>query len=893
MKLQTCYVDKKDRLVYLTARDGNEQKCYIDKNFYPSYWQECDLGDEEAFSYFNDPVKRVYLNNCFDMKKVGKRKTFESDLELHYQYILDHVKEFEDSMPRWCFLDIETLVRNPYNLIPCKDTADYDMISAVTLYDSYTKEYTNFFLGDIINEYGDVSDVDIQILEQGERKLYNGLVKYFKEKKFDVILSWHEFDMPYLQHRAMAKYLVNFSQAISPFNKTKWGFEYEKPIGIAYVDMMNLYRKYTMNQNQSYSLDYTLEHETGKGKIYNKVDFRTLNKDVNLRNIDDVKDVVEKIEHKYDLIQFFNQMRLRAKLLWEDLAGMTINFEYHSRNSVMINNLLLIEARKQGIVLPNKGAIQSEGNDSLKKKLADEIDPAKRRQIMSKIKYGAFREIYGRGVFKDVEIVDLSSAYPQAIIDLNLSAANVRKSPENNTVAVPLYSRSDNGNNEYIDTYYFKQNDNDIFVKTVKDSLQEKADLKELIGNTNPSDSNYNLLKVKYALIKSIINSIYGVAAMGACRVADIRVTNTVTCSVRGIFYYILGVCDKDVLNKTVKSITGLDGDFYFNSVFIDTDSFAVQTNIPNIADFLNQLIIKYSTEQFGKEFKVRFDHEGCFKYILNLAKCRYRAILQTKKGLEVKSKGLQTKRADSSDFQKKYMDVLLNYCMLGVEITTNELKAVIKNGEFDKLNIKPPSKDAVFAWVEQKKKEFGNPNIYSIEKIAQPKKIRKTEYASVQIAQRAVELSNELIGFKPELNELFYIAYIKPVGYEQVEKINYYTKNRTKVTVRQLKPYLSSIGYKSETPIDDKIKQELLTYCLKNGIITKERIFVNGKPKNVVAFNVHNQADIFNKVTVDYDRMIELNFNCINNAIFTAMGWDNGNNVDEDFLLDETEEVD
>ena len=894
MKLQTCYVDKKERMVYLTTQDGHEQKCYTDNKFYPSYWQECDLGDEEAFSYFNDPVKRIYLNNCFDMKKIGKRKTFESDVELHYQYILDHVKDFEDSTPRWCFLDIETLVRNPHNLIPCKETADYDMISAVTLYDSVVGDYTNFFLGDIIGEYGDVSDVDIQILENGERKLFNSLVKYFKERRFNLLMSWFlDFDMGYLQDRAMTKYMVDFSKAISPFNKTQWGYNYNKPVGIAYVDMLNLYRKYTMNQNQSYSLDYTLEHETGKGKVHNKVDFRTLNKDVNLRNIDDVKDVVEKIEKKYDLIQFFNQMRLRGKLLWEDVGGLTINFEYHSRNSVLINNLLLIEARKQGIVLPNKGVMQSVGNDALRKELADETDPIKRKKLKSKIKYGAFREIYKRGVYSDVHIVDLSSAYPLAILDLNLSAANFRKMPEPNTIAFPLYSREDDGDNEYLDTLYFKQNPDDIFVKTVRDSLQEKEDLKQLIANTSPSDSNFNLLKVKYALIKSVINSIYGVASMGACRVADIRVTNSVTCNIRSIFYYILGKCDKDILNRTVKEILGLDGDFYFDSIFIDTDSFAVQSNIPQLEHFLNKLILKYSNEQFGKDFALKFDYEGCFKYILNLAKCRYRAILQTKKGLEVKSKGLQTKRSDSSTFQKKYMDVLLNYCMLGVEITTNELKDVIKRGEFDKLNIQPPSKDLVFAWVDKKKKEFGDPNIYPIETIAQPKKIRKTEYSSVQIAQRAVELSNELIGFKPELNELFYIAYIKPVGYEQIEKVNYYTQNRTKVSVRQLRPYLTDIGYKSETPIDDKIKQALLTYCLKNGIITEDRTFINGKAKNVIAFNVHNCDAIFAKVDIDYNRMIELNFNCINNAIFTAMDWVNTDDNIDDIIADkEVEEI-
>ena len=912
MRLQYIHIDRQSNKCYITTRekDGTQKK-FIDKSFYPSYYIKCDEDEAEKLSYFGAPVKQVFVKNYWDMAKVSKKNTFEKDLEPEYQYILDKVPQIEKSKTRWVMFDIENLVRNEYNEVPNKETAHIDMVSAITVYDNYTDEVKNIFMGDILGYYGDVSKVREEELIQAEKKILNFFIKYIKEVNPDVILAWNiDYDMSFLYHRCLIAYGKEIMKFISPFEKVAWGRDWKKPMGINCVDYMELYKKYTMNKHQSYSLSNTLDFERGFGKKHEKVDFRTLDKEVNLRNIDDVKDMVEYIEKKKNLIEFYDNMRIKAKMMWEDLPSCTINFEWFSRNSKLINNMLLIEGRKQGIVLPNKGKSTGVTNEDIRKEL--ELIPREnmeeRRKLLKQMKYGAYRECFKTGRFQNVKKVDLGSAYPRMIVDANLSPANLLKKPEANCLAIPVYSRDEDGNDEFVETYYYKQNENDIVVSMVRDSLTEKDELKEFMFGLDPNTKEAKDTKGLYDLIKSIVNSQYGVLATSSCRLLDIRITNTITFLVRNLFAYCLKMCKEENLNATVLDLMNIIGEFFFDPVFCDTDSFAVMSNIEDIEEFLNRGIIKWSKETYGKEFKVRFELEGSYVYILNLAKCRYRGLIKNKKGeVSYEDKGLQTKRSDSSQFQQSYMDRLLNYILIGVDKTKKEIEnEILKLGLLDE-NIKEKTREEVEEWIENEKVKYLS---LPIIEIAKPKKIKKPieEYKTAQIQHRALKYTNEFVSFAPEYNDLFYIIYVKPFGREiDIVEDYYYKKGHELVETKTLKS-----GKKVEKKYDKLTLKALeietqnlkldqgplsksaflgLAYeeLLKNGRIEKRTREVPGKFKNVVAFNEDNMNEVLKHFEVDYDVMLFKNLNRINSSIFGALKWIDAE-IDEEIF--ENEEI-
>lgn len=362
MKLVNIYNERK--IIYLFTRENGELKITKDKSFYPYFFEPAVSGKFTGFD--GTQLKKVFCSNPAELRKRRSPKSFESDVFYTKRYLIDKVDSIEKTEPKYCFIDIENLTDD----LPDVSKAEKP-VSCISVYNSYTKEITTFFLGDYDKEYNMIND----------------FIKYMQKEKFDIWFSWNvDYDYNYLANR-----FPDFAERISPINRTRYGskkYNYY-PAGISIVDYLSLFRKVYMREF-SYALDYIAEKHLGKGKEY-KPDFSKLTEDIRKRNREDV-DIMRKLEEKHKIIEYFDEIRRFAIVEWEDLV-------YNSR---IIENLLFKEAKKKNIILPNK-----------------------KKGRKGKTFRGATRDAKKTGLSYNVGKYDLSGAYPQAIIDFCLDASNI------------------------------------------------------------------------------------------------------------------------------------------------------------------------------------------------------------------------------------------------------------------------------------------------------------------------------------------------------------------------------------------------------------------------------------------------------------------------------------
>ena len=478
------------RKIYLFTRDEKgEQKIIEDNSFYPFFYEPDNNG---LFTgYDGTRLKKVFVSEPSEISTMKSINSYSADIRYTTNYIIHKVDEIIKIPIKYCFLDLEVLAED----MPEDDKAKYS-ISCISIYNSFSKEITTFY----IEEYeGDT------ILKK-EKKLIESFIEYMQKERFDIWLSWNSsFDYNYCYRR-----ISKFAQQISPIKCSRTGEEQSifYPAGLSVLDYLRLFKKVFMRE-ASYTLDYIGEKHLGRGKIYKKVDFSKLDKIIKLRNIDDVKIMVE-LEEKYHLIDYYNEIRRMVKCQWEDL--------YH--NSRIVEMLLFDEAKKKNLILPNKVDRENEEETTFE---------------------GATRDIDKAGVYLDVSKFDLSSAYPSMIVNFCLDTQNISKTEGIN-----------------INGIKFKQNTDALLPSVIKRMLVTK-DFYKKQKKENPSDKNIDTI---YAAVKSIANSGFGVFGNKYFRLFDNNIASTITYLVRDVLMYV-----KDRIEKEGLKVLYHDTD----SVFINT----------------------------------------------------------------------------------------------------------------------------------------------------------------------------------------------------------------------------------------------------------------------------------------------------------------------------------
>ena len=316
-----------------------------------------------------------------------------------YQYISDKYPQdeikFDASKIRLITVDIETRAENGF---PDVEAADQEIL-LITIQDYNTKEITTWGQGPFKVKQDNVYYIQFN----NERDLLNSFMDWWMQNTPDVVTGWNIqlFDIPFIAKRVDRVLGEKLAKRLSP-----WGLVSQKEVyikgrrqifydigGITQLDYLDLYKKFTYTNQESYRLDHIANVELGQKKLDHS-EFDTF-KDFYTNgwqkfveyNIIDVE-LVDRLEDKMKLIELALTMAYDAKVNYNDVF-----YQVRMWDTIIYNYL-----KKKGIVIPPK---VSSNKDE---------------------KYaGAYVKEPIPGVYDWVVSFDLNSLYPHLIMQYNIS----------------------------------------------------------------------------------------------------------------------------------------------------------------------------------------------------------------------------------------------------------------------------------------------------------------------------------------------------------------------------------------------------------------------------------------------------------------------------------------
>jgi DNA polymerase elongation subunit (family B) len=475
-----------------------------------------------------------------------------------YQYISDnysHDINWDMEQIKVFTIDIETATENGF---PDIRSANEEVL-LITVKELSTKRIITFGSKTYANPREDV----IYVGCKDEHNLLTQFLEFWTKSYPDVITGWNTdfFDMPYLIRRIERELGDGESNKMSP-----WGYVNERKtfikgneeihydiVGIAQLDYLELYKKYTYSKQESYRLDYIAEQELGDKKKVNPgdsfKDFYTNHwqqfVDYNIHDVE----LVDKLEDKMRLIELHLTMAYNAKINFEDVYS-----QVRMWDTIIYNHL-----RKKGIVVPAK---THSGKDAQFE--------------------GAYVKDPIIGLHKWMASFDLNSLYPHLIMQYNISPETLTSEKISVTVDKLL--------NQEIDTTYVKQRDLALTANGWTYTKEFKGFMPELMEKMYVDRSKFKkqMLKVQQEyekdksqkhLLKDIsrlnnlqmamkiaLNSAYGAMGNQYFRYFDIRMAEGITTSGQLSIRWMANKLNA-FMNKTLKT----EGKDYV--VAIDTDS--------------------------------------------------------------------------------------------------------------------------------------------------------------------------------------------------------------------------------------------------------------------------------------------------------------------------------
>lgn len=350
-------------------------------------------------------VRPVKQGTIRDAKKFveehGELEDFEIYGQTRYlnQYIFEEYPEdeikFDKNKIRIFTLDIETGAENGF---PDIESADQEIL-LISVKDSYMNTITVFGTRPFDNKHDDVRYMHFNT----EIGMLKAFIHWWMENFPDVITGWNVqlFDMPYIFRRIERVIGTKEAEMLSPWKtilsreiyiKGRKNIAYDI-MGIAILDYLELYRKFTYTNQESYRLDHIAFVELGSQKLDHSEhdtfkDFYTNDWQKFVEyNIIDVR-LVDQLDDKMKLIELAITMAYDAKVNYEDVYSQVR----------MWDNIIYVYLAKQKIAIPPKKESRKDNKYA-----------------------GAYVKEPIPGMYNWVVSFDLNSLYPHLIMQYNLS----------------------------------------------------------------------------------------------------------------------------------------------------------------------------------------------------------------------------------------------------------------------------------------------------------------------------------------------------------------------------------------------------------------------------------------------------------------------------------------
>lgn len=372
-----------------------------------------DINGYDSFEYQNyayrlnpnGEYRTVFGSNVSKTKSWTKwdfdaGKIFESDIPPETRVLVDLYHDSDESSTghRLLIFDIEVEVTEG---LPDIQEVENE-ITAISCYDSVADEYSVF----ILDKNGEIERTKFKNEEiipfDREEDLLLAFLDKWEEINPTIITGWNIdfFDVPYLYRRIGKVLGESNANRLSPigivyFNQNRARFFIA---GVSSLDYYMLYRKFTFNDQPSYTLDFISKTELGEGKVEYEGSLDQLRKENINKFIDySLQDtmLVNKLDKKMNFIELVVGICHKGHVPYEQV--------YFS--SRWIEGAILVYLKKFNLVAPNK---DPKGRDLMRNSEGETFSGA----YVKNPKPGKYGWIYD---------LDFTSLYPSIVMTLNIS----------------------------------------------------------------------------------------------------------------------------------------------------------------------------------------------------------------------------------------------------------------------------------------------------------------------------------------------------------------------------------------------------------------------------------------------------------------------------------------
>jgi len=613
-------------------------------------------------------------------------------------------------------IDIETRADNGF---PEPEKAEEEML-AITIKNQTTKKIVVWGLGEFNNDRDDVTYISCS----NENELLAKFMNFWTQHYPDVVTGWNTefFDIPYLINRVTKVLGEDRAKEFSPWGLINSRKVYNHGrdqqvydiIGVANLDYLQLYRKFTYSNQESYALNHIAFVELGQQKNENPYetfqDWYTKDYQSFLEyNIVDVE-LVDRLEDKMKLLELCLTMAYEAKVNYEDVFGQVKYWD------VLIHNYL----KNKKIVIPQKS-----------------------HQSKSDKYEGAYVKDPQVGQHKWVMSFDLNSLYPHLIMQYNMSPETLVTGdylkladdktyvnemlrevdldiPDHTTITPngALYRKDKLGFlPEMMQDIY---NDRTIYKKKMLKAKQDYEDTKD--PKYLKYISRYNNIQMAR---KISLNSAYGAIGNQYFRYYDLAIAEGITTAGQLSIRWI-----EKKINQYLNKLLNTDKDYVIasdtDSIYVTFDELISKVKPNNPIDFLDTIAKKKIEPFIDKSYKELADYVHAYDQKMQMkreviadkgiwtAKKRYILNAWDVEGVryqepQLKIMGIEAVKSSTPAPCRAKIKEALKIIMSGDEKELNDFLIEFRK-EFDEL---PPEEIAYPRSVNGVKKFYSDSSIY------------------------------------------------------------------------------------------------------------------------------------------------------------------------------------
>lgn len=545
-------------------------------------------------------------------------------------------------------------------------------VNAITLH--CNGEITTFGCGDYTAEPGVA-----YIKCKDEFELLQKFIAKWQAIDPDIVTGWscRWFDIPYLYNRIAKLFDVKSAAKLSPWRKIREDTttignrdqtEYDI-YGIDTLDYLDIYKKFTYKNHESYRLD-AIAYEELKEKKVDYSEFATLQQLYKgdfqkfiTYNIKDVK-LVHKLDQKMDFMAMIIDMAYMCKVNYRDCFKQTRMWD------ALIHAHLM---RKKQVI------------------------PTKKRALTSNRYEGAYVKDPKIGLHKWVVSFDLTSLYPHLIMAYNISPEKLIQGMKKDFTVDDIISGKTQNITDYSMTangFFFNKDGPgfmpELMQKMFNDRVTVKAKMieaeKQFVAT---KDEKYNQAKAafknKQQSLKICLNSCYGAIGSPHFRWYDIRLAEAITISgqlaIQWIASKINGYLNKAFETDGVDYIIASDTD----SIYISLDKLFLNRNPEDNKEKTLALIDRIVNERLEPFIKGSYDNlakvmnayqqsmimkrEAICDRAIWTAKKRYVLNVLDNEGVrykipEIKAVGIEAVRSSTPDIVRKKIKTSIKIVM-------------------------------------------------------------------------------------------------------------------------------------------------------------------------------------------------------------------------------------